>query len=130
MSNKFQLPSALFTNAADAPFELKLEEGQGFALITEAREDEVVVSVNIPGVAVVVPKQGIAGAFAVGNALIFTLEGDLVAVAVNPDIVEVATESLEEPAPVNTERKPKPRKGSGVRAQGCARGNKLDGASM
>lgn len=128
MSNKFQLPSALFTDVSKAGFELTLEEGQGFALITESREEDVTVAVDIPGVTVTVPKQGIDGVWAVGNALVFTLEGDLVAVAVNPDFVAATTESLKEDAPVA--KAATPRKGAGARAQGCAKGNKLEDASF
>lgn len=128
MSNKFQLPSALFTDVSKAGFELKLEEGQGFALITESREEDVTVAVDIPGVTVTVPKQGIDGAWAVGNALVFTLEGDLVAVAVNPEFI-ATTESLVEPAPA-APTKPAARKGAGARAQGCSKGNKLEDASF
>lgn len=128
MSDKFQLPQALFTNPDDAGFEIKLGEDHGFAKIVEVRETDVLLAVNIPGVQVAYPKVGVDGPYAVGNAMIFTLEGDLVAVAINPEIVEVATESLQETAPVTD--KPKAKKGAGARAQGCAKGDKLEGASF
>lgn len=127
MSDKFQLPQALFTNPEDAGFEIKLEEGQGFAKIVDVRETDVLLTVNIPGVQIAYPKVGVDGPYAVGNAMIFTLEGDLVAVAVNPEIAEVATESLQETAPAAAST---PKKGAGARAQGCSKGNKLEGASF
>lgn len=130
MSEKFAHVEALVTDATLAPFELKLEGGHGFLVITEALENEVVVEGNEPGVTYTVPKVGVDGPYAVGNALIYTLEGELVAVAVKPVVDTVSTESLEEEAPVVKTKPARPTKGTGARAQGCARGEKREGASF
>lgn len=107
MSEKFQLPSALFIDTNLAPFPIELEEGQGFAVVKYVRKDEVVFEVDVPGVTVAVPNKHPFAACKVGDVVLFSLEGEYLALKPAP-----APEK-----PVATGKK----RGTGSSAQGCDR---------